>query len=80
MPIKLRTPKSVVMKPLTEEVVNRIKHRAMVFKVLVAHVQNEQHVILLFEDLGAAYHIRTGEELDRIIDGLQNVRDQMFGG
>jgi len=75
----VRFAKPIIVKPLGQDVLSRIKHRAMIFKLLVAKEHEEQHVILLFEDLSAAYHIRTMGELDRIIDGLQNIREQARG-
>ena len=76
----IRIPKPIVVKPLTADLLRRIRHRAMSFKVLVVSEADEQHILLLFEDLGSAYHIKTTEELDRIIEGLQNLRDQVHMG
>jgi hypothetical protein len=72
--------KPIVIKPLTADLLQRIRHRAMSFKILVVTEADETHVLLTFEDLGSAYHVKTIEELDRIIDGLQNIRDQVRMG
>jgi hypothetical protein len=42
---------------------------------MVVTENQEQHILLLFNDIGAAYHIRSEQELDKIIDTLQNLRD-----
>jgi hypothetical protein len=77
MTTTIRVPKPVLITPLAAEIIERIKHRAMIFKILVTSIEGEKRVILSFEDLGAAYHIRTVDELDRVIDGLQTIRDQV---
>jgi DNA-binding NarL/FixJ family response regulator len=74
----IRLPKTVLHKPLNPDTLRRIRNRALSLKVLVVSEHSEQHVLLLFDDIGAAYHIRTGEELDRIIDALHTIRDQAF--
>ena len=74
----IRFPKTVLHKPLSPDTLRRIRNRALSLKVLVVSEHSEQHVLLLFDDLGDAYHIRTAEELDRIIDALHTVRDQAF--
>lgn len=62
------------------EVYQRLRHRAMSFKVCTHREFGEQHVLLLFEDLATAYHVRSVEELDRIIDALINIREDALSG
>ena len=72
----IRFPQPVIAKPLPQETVDGIRQRAMEMKVAVAHVGTEQRILLLFPDIGAAYHIRTIGELDKIIDTLMTFREQ----
>ena len=56
----------------------RIRNRSKTFKILVVTEYGKKHVMLMFEDLAAGYHIETVEELDKIIDALQTIRNQAF--
>lgn len=77
MAMAVRVPKPLITKPLPAELMSSIRTRALSFKVCVAQVGSEQHVLLLFPDVSAAYHIRTVGELDKIIEGLLTIRDQV---
>ena len=73
MPI--RFPQPVLWKPADASVLRRTRNRSLDFRILVVTENQEQHILLLFNDIGAAYHIRSEKELDKIIDTLQDLRD-----
>ena len=71
----LRFPEPVLWRPLDASVLRRTRNRSLDFRIMVVTENQEQHILLLFNDIGAAYHIRSEQELDKIIDTLQNLRD-----
>ena len=73
MPI--RFPQPVLWTPADASVLRRTRNRSLDFRILVVSENQEQHILLLFNDIGAAYHIRSEQELDKIIDTLQDLRD-----
>lgn len=75
MALKLKFPEPVLWRPVNASVLRRTRNRSLDFKILVVTENQEQHILLLFNDLGAAYHIRSLPELDKIIDTLGNLRD-----
>jgi len=78
MALKVRFPKPVIVRPLTSEVLSRIRHISTSFKILAATEANEQHVILLFDDIGAGYRVKSRDELDAIINGLVDIQAQVL--
>ena len=71
----LRFPQPVLWKPLDASVLRHTRNRSLDFRIMVVTENQEQHILLLFNDIGAAYHIRSEQELDKIIDTLHNLRD-----
>jgi len=71
----LRFPQPVLWKPADASVLRRTRNRSLDFRIMVVSENQEQHILLLFNDISAAYHIRSEQELDKIIDTLQDLRD-----
>ena len=78
MSLKIRFPKPIIVRPLTSEVLGRIRLISQSFKILASTEANQQHVILLFDDIGAGYRIKSRDELDAIINGLVDLQAQVL--
>ena len=76
----VRFARPVIKREVPPDIRQRIRHRALDFKVCVLTEFGESHVVLLFEDLASAYHIRSVEELDRIIDALLTIKEDVKTG
>jgi hypothetical protein len=76
----VRFARPVIKREMPPDIRQRIRHRALDFKVCVLSEFGESHVVLLFEDLASAYHIRSVAELDRIIDALLTIREEAKTG
>lgn len=78
MALKVRFPKPIIIRPLTSEVLGRIRLISNSLKILASTEANEQNVILLFDDIGAGYRIKSMDELDAIINGLLDLQAQVM--
>lgn len=78
MVLKVRFPKPIIVRPLTSDVLSRIKQISTSFKILASTEAHEQNVILLFDDIGAGYRIKSKDELDAIINGLLDLQAQVM--
>jgi len=76
----VRFARPVIKRQVPPDIRQRIRHRSLDFKVCVLSEWGESHIVLLFEDLASAYHIRSTEELDRIIDALLTIREDVKTG
>ena len=76
----VRFARPVIKRNLPIDIRQRIRHRSLDLKVCVLKEFGESHIVLLFEDLASAYHIRSVEELDRIIDALLTIREDVKSG
>jgi len=76
--LKVRFPKPIIVRPLTSDVLSRIKQISTSFKILASTEAHEQNVILLFDDIGAGYRIKSKDELDAIINGLLDLQAQVM--
>ena len=76
----VRFARPVIKREMPPDVRKRIRHRSLALKVAVLTEFGESHVVLLFEDLASAYHIRSVAELDRIIDALLTIREDVKSG
>lgn len=78
MVLNVRFPKPIIVRPLTSDVLSRIKQISTSFKILASTEAHEQNVILLFDDIGAGYRIKSKDELDAIINGLLDLQAQVM--
>jgi len=76
--LNVRFPKPIIVRPLTSDVLSRIKQISTSFKILASTEAHEQNVILLFDDIGAGYRIKSKDELDAIINGLLDLQAQVM--
>ena len=76
----VRFARPVIKREMPPDIRQRIRHRSMDLKVAVLNEFGESHIVLLFEDLASAYHIRSVAELDRIIDALLTIREDVKSG
>ena len=76
----VRFARPVIKRAMPPDVRQRIRQRSLDLKVAVLTEFGESHVVLLFEDLASAYHIRSVAELDRIIDALLTIREDVKSG
>tara|TARA_Y100000310_G_scaffold73198_1_gene69377 strand:+ start:372 stop:635 length:264 start_codon:yes stop_codon:yes gene_type:complete len=76
----VRFARPVITREVPPDIQQRIRHRARDLKVCVLTEYGESHIVLLFEDLASAYHIRSVAELDRIIDALLTIREDVKSG
>ena len=76
----VRFARPVIKRDMPPDIRQRIRHRSLDFKVCVLSEFGESHVVLLFEDLASAYHVRSVAELDKIIDALLTIKEEAKSG